>query len=241
MIAGKDMTPAVIDEVVKDSPAFVAGMKKNDIIISIDNKKVESILEVSTFINISTSETIKFIILRNDQEVSLLVKPNLVDGKDSLGNSVKKRMIGIKLSPLNNEFKKQPLGPSKAIYYSVKEVWFVTVTSLNYLAKMITGSADSSQLGGPIRIAKITGQIAEYGLIPFFSIMAYISISLGLINLFPIPMLDGGHLMFYLIEKILGRPLSQKIQEGFFRIGLFLLVSLMFFVTFNDLKDLGLF
>ena len=241
MFVGKDMTPAIIDEVQKDSPAFVAGMKKNDKIIYIDKKKVESILEVSTFINISTSETIEFVVLRNDQEISLLVKPNLVDGKDSLGNSVKKRMIGIKLSPFNNEYKKQPLGPSKAIYYSVKEVWFVTTTSLNYLGKMITGSADSSQLGGPIRIAKITGQVAEYGIIPFLSIMAYISISLGLINLFPIPMLDGGHLMFYLIEKILGRPLSQKVQEGFFRIGLFLLFSLMFFVTFNDLKDLGLF
>jgi len=241
MFVGKDMTPAVIDEVQKDSPAFVAGMKKNDKIIYIDNKKVESILEVSTFINISTAEIIEFVVLRNDQEISLLIKPNLVDGKDSLGNSVKKRMIGIKLSPFNNEYKKQPLGPSKAIYYSVKEVWFVTTTSLNYLGKMITGSADSSQLGGPIRIAKITGQVAEHGIIPFLSIMAYISISLGLINLFPIPMLDGGHLMFYLIEKILGRPLSQKIQEGFFRIGLFLLLSLMFFVTFNDLKDLGLF
>ena len=241
MFVGKDMTPAIIDEVQKDSPAFVAGMKKNDKIIYIDKKKVESILEVSTFINISTSETIEFVVLRNDQEISLLVKPNLVDGKDSLGNSVKKRMIGIKLSPFNNEYKKQPLGPTKAIYYSVKEVWFVTTTSLNYLGKMITGSADSSQLGGPIRIAKITGQVAEYGIIPFLSIMAYISISLGLINLFPIPMLDGGHLMFYLIEKILGRPLSQKVQEGFFRIGLFLLFSLMFFVTFNDLKDLGLF
>jgi regulator of sigma E protease len=241
MFVGKDMTPAIIDEVQKDSPAFVAGMKKNDKIIYIDNKKVESILEVSTFINISTAEAIEFIVLRNDQEVSLLVRPDLVDAKDSLGNSVKKRMIGIKLSLLNNEFKKQPLGPSKAIYYSVKEVWFVTVTSLNYLGKMITGSADSSQLGGPIRIAKITGQVAEHGIIPFLSIMAYISISLGLINLFPIPMLDGGHLMFYLIEKILGRPLSQKTQEGFFRIGLFLLFSLMFFVTFNDLKDLGLF
>ena len=241
MFVGKDMTPALVDEVQKDSPAFVAGMKKNDKIIYIDKRKVESILEVSTFINISTSETIEFVVLRNDQEISLLVKPNLVDGKDSLGNSVKKRMIGIKLSPFNNEYKKQPLGPSKAIYYSVKEVWFVTTTSLNYLGKMITGSADSSQLGGPIRIAKITGQVAEYGIIPFLSIMAYISISLGLINLFPIPMLDGGHLMFYLIEKILGRPLSQKVQEGFFRIGLFLLFSLMFFVTFNDLKDLGLF
>jgi len=241
MFVGKDLTPALVAEVQKDSPAFVANMKKNDTIIYIDNKKVESILEVSTFINISTAETIEFVVLRNDQEISLLVKPNLVDGKDSLGNSVKKRMIGIKLSPFNNEYKKQPLGPTKAIYYSVKEVWFVTTTSLNYLGKMITGSADSSQLGGPIRIAKITGQVAEYGIIPFLSIMAYISISLGLINLFPIPMLDGGHLMFYLIEKILGRPLSQKIQEGFFRIGLFLLLSLMFFVTFNDLKDLGLF
>ena len=241
MFVGKDMTPALVDEVQKDSPAFVANMKKNDTIIYIDNKKVESILEVSTFINISTAETIEFVVLRNDQEISLLIKPDLVDGKDSLGNSVKKRMIGIKLSPFNNEYTKQRLGPTKAIYYSVKEVWFVTTTSLNYLGKMITGSADSSQLGGPIRIAKITGQVAEYGIIPFLSIMAYISISLGLINLFPIPMLDGGHLMFYLIEKILGRPLSQKIQEGFFRIGLFLLLSLMFFVTFNDLKDLGLF
>ena len=241
MFVGKDLTPALINEVQKDSPAFVAGMKKNDKIIYIDNQKVESILEVSTFINISTTETIEFVVLRNDQTISLLVKPDLVDGKDTLGNSVKKRMIGIKLSPLNNKYEKQPLGPSKAIYYSVKEVWFVTVTSLNYLGKMITGAADSSQLGGPIRIAKITGQVAELGIIPFLSIMAYISISLGLINLFPIPMLDGGHLMFYLIEKILGRPLNQKTQEGFFRIGLFLLFSLMFFVTFNDLKDLGLF
>ena len=241
MFVGKDLTPALINEVQKDSPAFVAGMKKNDKIIYIDNKKVESILEVSTFINISTTETIEFVVLRNDQTISLLVKPDLVDGKDTLGNAVKKRMIGIKLSPLNNKYEKQPLGPSKAIYYSVKEVWFVTVTSLNYLGKMITGAADSSQLGGPIRIAKITGQVAELGIIPFLSIMAYISISLGLINLFPIPMLDGGHLMFYLIEKILGRPLNQKTQEGFFRIGLFLLFSLMFFVTFNDLKDLGLF
>jgi regulator of sigma E protease len=113
MFVGKDMTPAIIDEVQKDSPAFVAGLKKNDKIIYIDKKKVESILEVSTFINISTSETIEFVVIRNDQEISLLVKPNLVDGKDSLGNSVKKRMIGIKLSPFNNEFKKKPLGTNQ--------------------------------------------------------------------------------------------------------------------------------
>ena len=241
MFVGKDLTPAVVDEVQVDSPAYEAGIQKNDKIISIDNNKVHSILEVSTFINTSTTERIEFTVLRNNQEVTLYVKPNLVQSKDTLGNSVKKRMIGIRLSPLNNEYKKQPLGPSKAIYYSVKEVWFVSVTSLKYLGNMLMGSADSSQLGGPIRIAKITGQVSQYGLIPFLSIMAYISISLGLINLFPIPMLDGGHLMFYFFEKILGRPLKQKTQEGCFRIGLFLLFSLMFFATFNDLKDLGLF
>ena len=241
MFVGKDMTPAIIDEVQKDSPAFVAGMKKNDKIFSINNKKVESILQVSTFISTSTSELIEFVLLRNDEKISVFVKPNLVEGKDTLGNSVKKRMIGIKLSPLNNEFIKQPLGPAKALYYSFSEVWFVSITSIKYLGSILTGSGDSSQLGGPIRIAKITGQVAEYGIVPFLSIMAYISISLGLINLFPIPMLDGGHLMFYFFEKILGRPLKQRTQEGFFRIGLFLLFFLMFFATFNDLKDLGLF
>jgi len=241
MFVGKDFTPAIIDEVQKDSPASLAGLKKNDTILSIDNNKVESIMQVSTFINTSTSEEIKLLVLRNGQEIYISVKPKLIDGQDSLGNSVKKKIIGIKLSALNNEFNRQRVGPAKAIYYSVKEVWFVTVTSLKYIGEIFTGSGDLSQLGGPIRIAKITGQVAEYGIIPFFTIVAYISINLGLINLFPIPMLDGGHLMFYLFEKILRRPLSQKAQENFFRIGLFLLFSLMFFVTFNDLKDLGLF
>jgi len=241
LFVGKDMTPAVIEEVQKNSPAYDAGLKKNDKILFINDNKVESILQVSTFINTSTSEKIEFKILRNDQQLSVLIKPNLIDSKDALGNSIKKRIIGIKLSISGNELKKERLGPAKSIYYSLKEVWFVTITSLEYIGKIITGSGDSSQLGGPVKIAKITGQVAELGIIPFLSIMAYISISLGMINLFPIPMLDGGHLMFYFFEKVLGKPLSQKTQENFFRIGLFLLFSLMFFVTFNDLRDLGLF
>ena len=241
LFIGKDITPAIIEEVQKDSPAYTAGLIKNDKIIYIDDNKVESILEVSTYINTSTSEKIEFKILRNQKEISLLIKPKITEGKDAFGNPIKKKIIGIKLSVPGNQLERQRLAPTKAIYYSFKEVWFVITTSLNYIGKIITGSGDSSQLGGPIKIAKITGQVAEHGIIPFLSIMAYISISLGLINLFPIPMLDGGHLMFYLFEKILGKPLSQKTQEGFFRIGLFLLFSLMFFVTFNDLKDLGLF
>ncbi len=241
IFVGKDFTPAMISEVTKNSPAQVAGLKKNDIIISIDDNEVKSILDVSKFITLSTSEFIDFKVSRYDQPIQIKVKPNFVDTEDNLGNKIKKRMVGIQLSPYKNTVNHQKLGPVKALYYSVNEVYFVTISTLKYLGTIITGKGDSSQLGGPIRIAKISGQVAEFGIVPFLSMMAYISISLGLINLFPIPLLDGGHLMFYGIEKILGRPLTQKTQEGFFRIGMFLLLSLMFFATFNDLKDLGLF
>ncbi|MDC1159253.1 RIP metalloprotease RseP [Candidatus Pelagibacter sp.] len=238
---GKDFTSAVINEVQKDSPAMVAGLEENDIIVSIDGNEVKSIMEVSKYIMMSTDEIINFTVNRYDQDLTLRVKPNIVEGEDNLGNKIKKRMVGIKLGAYKNEVNHIKLGPAKALFYAVYEVYYVSVSSLKYIGSMITGSGDSSQLGGPIRIAKISGQVAEFGILPFISLMAYISISLGLINLFPIPMLDGGHLMFYGIEKVLGRPLSQKTQEGFFRIGLFLLLSLMFFTTFNDLKDVGLF
>ncbi len=241
MFVGKDFTPAVINEVQKDSPAEVAGLMKNDVILEIDGTEVKSILDVSKLITMSTSDFIDFKVSRYDQDVLLKVKPNIVETEDNLGNKINKRMIGIMLGPYNNKVNHVKLGPAKALYYSLNEVYFVTISSLKYLGSILTGSGDSSQLGGPIRIAKITGQVAEFGIVPFLSIMAYISISLGLINLFPIPLLDGGHLMFYGFEKILGRPLSQKTQEGFFRIGMFLLLFIMFFATFNDLKDLGLF
>ena len=241
MFVGKDFTPAVINEVQKDSPAMIAGVKENDIIVSIDGNEVTSIMEVSKFIMMSTDKFINFTVNRYDQDLIFRVKPNIVEGEDNLGNKISKRMVGIKLGAYNNEVNHVKLGPAKALFYAVNEVYYVSTSSLKYIGSMLTGKGDSSQLGGPIRIAKISGQVAEFGILPFISLMAYISISLGLINLFPIPMLDGGHLMFYGIEKVLGRPLSQKTQEGFFRIGMFLLLSLMFFTTFNDLKDVGLF
>ena len=241
MFAGKDFTPAQIQEVQKDSPAYTSGIKSGDVILSINNNKVTSILEVSNYINTSTSDKINVTVLRNNEEIILPVTPKIMKGEDALGNKINKKIIGIKIAPPNNEFNRERLGPATALLYAVKETWFVTKASLDFVISMFKGKGDTTQLGGPIKIAKITGQVAQHGLIAFLSIMAYISISLGFINLFPIPMLDGGHLMFYAFEKILGRPLTQRTQEGFFRIGLFLLISLMFFTTFNDLRDLGLF
>jgi len=238
---GKDFTPAVINEVQQDSPAMIGGLKQNDIILEIDDNEVKSIMDVSKYITMSTADIIDFKVKRSYDELLLKIKPDIVPSEDSLGNKMNKRMVGIKLGAYNNEINHIKLGPVKAFYHAAHEVYYVSVSSLKYLGGMIVGKADTSQLGGPIRIAKISGQVAEFGILAFISMMAYISISLGLINLFPIPLLDGGHLMFYAFEKILGRPLSQKTQEGFFRIGMFLLISIMFFTTFNDLKDLGLF
>ena len=238
---GKDFTPAVINEVQKDSPAMIGGLKQNDIILEIDGHKVKSIMDVSKYITMSTADIVDFKVKRSYDELLLKIKPNFVLSEDNLGNKIKKRMVGIKLGAYNNEINHVKLGPAQAIFHAAHEVYYVSISSLKYLGGMIVGKADSSQLGGPIRIAKISGQVAEFGVLAFISMMAYISISLGLVNLFPIPMLDGGHLMFYAFEKVLGRPLSQKTQEGFFRIGMFLLLSLIFFTTFNDLKDLGLF
>ena len=238
---GKDFTPAVISEVQKDSPAMLGGLKNEDIILEIDGNEVKSIMEVSKYITMSTGDFIDFKVKRSYDELILKVKPNVVEGDDGLGNKINKRMVGIKLSAYNDKINHVKLGPAQALYHAANEVYFVSVSSLKYIGGMILGKADTSQLGGPIRIAKISGQVATFGVLAFISMMAYISISLGLINLFPIPMLDGGHLMFYAFDKVLGRPLSQKTQEGFFRIGLFLLLSLMFFTTFNDLKDLGIF
>tara|TARA_B100000963_G_scaffold326460_1_gene313505 strand:+ start:1128 stop:2243 length:1116 start_codon:yes stop_codon:yes gene_type:complete len=241
MFSGKDFTPAQINEVQENSPASISGIKSGDLILSINQKKVNSITEVSTFINASTNDTVEITVLRNDQEITYNVNPKLVESNDALGNKVNKKIIGIKISPPNNKLNNEKLGPATALFYAVKETWFVIQASFDFVVSLFKGKGDTTQLGGPIKIAKITGQVSQLGLVAFLSIMAYISISLGFINLFPIPMLDGGHLMFYAFEKILGRPLSQKTQEGFFRIGLFLLVFLMLFTTINDLKDLALF
>jgi regulator of sigma E protease len=230
----------MIQEVQKESPAANAGLQSGDKISFINDKQIESINEVSTLIAASSGD-IKITITRNSQLLDFVIQPVLKDAKDALGNNMQRKMIGIKIVPYQNKVDRKRLGPAKAIYYALMETYNTISLTLGYLGNVIVGSASPDQLGGPIKIAQITGQVADYGFVPFLSIMAYISISLGLINLFPIPLLDGGHLFFYLIEFIRGKPLNEQIQEYFYRFGFFILFTLMFFATFNDLKGLGLF
>ena len=241
MFFGKDFSVPVIQDVKIDSPADKAGLKKGDQIIKINEQKITSMMEVSQFISLSDTNLIKISVLRDKKEFDFQVQSIVQDSKDNLGNNISRKMIGIQIIPLNNEINRQKLGPAKAIYYSLKEIWFTISSTMSYVGKMIIGTEKADQLGGPIKIAQISGQVAELGIIPFLSIMAYISISLGLINLFPIPLLDGGHLLFYFYEFVRGKPLSEKMQTYFFKFGLFVLFTLMFFSTYNDLKGLGLF
>ncbi len=215
MFFGKDFSVPVIQDVKVDSPAYKAGLKKGDQIITINDKTINSITEVSQSITLSDTNLIKITVLRDKREFDFQVQAIVQEGKDNLGNNINRKMIGIQIVPLNNEINRERLGPSKAIYHSLKEIWFTISTTMSYVGKMIVGTEKADQLGGPIKIAQISGQVAELGIIPFLSIMAYISISLGLINLFPIPLLDGGHLLFYFYEFVRGKPLSGKMQTYF--------------------------
>ena len=243
MFVGKDFTTPSIAEVQKDSPAEIYGLKKNDIIIEINDEKVNSILDVSKFIMLSNTEFIKFTVLRNDIEFKTKVKPNEIDTKDEFGNPIKKRIVGIQLTPYNDNIDHVKLGPAKATYFAIKEIYFISIKSLQYMWGLIQkiwgkGYGDINQLGGPIKIAQISGKVAEFGFLPFIMTMAYISISLGLVNLFPIPLLDGGHITLNTIEAIRGKEYNRKTIEISFRIGIAILGTLILFTTINDLKGL---
>ncbi len=136
------------------------------------------------------------------------------------------------------DLKLQPVAPPQAVWMGVQECWFVIDRTLSYVGGVILGREAADQLGGPIRIAQMSGQVATMGFVALLHLAAVLSVSIGLLNLFPIPLLDGGHLLFYAIEALRGRPLSERAQELGFRIGLAIVLVLMIFATFNDIVHL---
>jgi regulator of sigma E protease len=147
--------------------------------------------------------------------------------------------LGIKRSPAPGDVKFQPVSPPRAVLLGAQETWFVVDKTLNYIGKVIIGRESANQLGGPIRIAQMSGQVASVSWVALIHMAAVLSVSIGLLNLFPIPLLDGGHLLFYAIEALRGRPLSERAQEVGFRIGFAIVLMLMIFATFNDIVHLA--
>lgn len=237
-LLGVRSTAAVVDEVVADMPAAAAGFQKGDVIKIIDGNKIESFNDVLRIIGTSPERELAVEVARSGQPVQLKVVPALREETDNFGNVTRRGVIGIKrmTTPQNVELTR--VGPVEALGLGIKETQFIITSTLSYVADVITGRQKADQLGGPIRIAEVSGQVARLGTEALLQLIAVISVSVGLINLFPIPLLDGGHLVYYAAEAVRRRPLSARTQEIGFRIGLAVVLMLMVFATWNDLPIL---
>ena len=232
-MAGRPVLKPVIGGVMKGRPAVKAGLKKGDIITSINGIKVNSWAGLSKYIEKFGNNTITLGVKENNIFKKVKLKPELVPGLNIYRQKIKRYIIGI--TPSNKAVFYKYTGLLNSFYSAVKEIWFViyiTVVSLFYL---IVGKLPASDLGGPIMIAQLSGRAASLGVSGFFYFIAFISVNIGLVNLFPIPALDGGHLLFSIIEMIKRGPLSTKFQETAAKVGFALLIVLLLFVSYNDI------
>jgi regulator of sigma E protease len=238
MTVGERFTPADVGAVKEDSAAEKAGIKPGDLIVSLDGHKIERFEDVQQIVRDAPNVTMEIVIRRDGRDIPLQVTPQLTELKDNFGNRHKLGILGITRSGGVEYIQHDPL---TAVWRATAETWNVTIGTLDAVGQMIVGARGTDELGGPIRIAQMSGEVASIGLAALVGFMAVLSINLGLINLFPVPVLDGGHLLFYAAEAIRGRPLGQRAQEYGFRIGLALVLTLMVFATWNDIVRLPIF
>jgi regulator of sigma E protease len=239
MLFGMQTMSPRVDDVQPDSPAAAAGFQPGDMVLSIDGQKIDSFADMQRIVSDSAGDRLNIKVERAGKEVDLKATPELREEKDIFGNVHRIGLLGIRRSPAPGDVKYQPVSPPQAVWLGAQETWFVVDKTLNYIGKVIIGRESANQLGGPIRIAQMSGQVASVSLVALIHMAAVLSVSIGLLNLFPIPLLDGGHLLFYAIEALRGRPLSERAQEVGFRIGFAIVLMLMIFATFNDIVHLA--
>ena len=239
MTIGKQTTSARVDAVQPASAAQSAGFKPGDLVVGINGDKIENFNDMQRIVSVSAGEPLNVEVERGGVHVTLKAVPELKEIKDNFGNVHRLGVVGISRSMAPGDIKTEKAGPLKAVVMGAQETWFVVDRTLTYLAGVFSGRESADQLGGPIRIAQVSGQVATAGFAALIHLTAVLSVSIGLLNLFPIPLLDGGHLLFYGIEAARGRPLSERAQEVGFRIGLAIVVMLMIFATFNDILHLA--
>jgi regulator of sigma E protease len=239
MVVGKQSTTARVDAVQQGSAAQAAGFRAGDLVVSINGEKIESFSDMQRIVSVSAGEPLDVTVERGGVPVTLKATPELKELKDRFGNKTRLGVLGISRSMAPGDIKTEKLGPMGALVEGVDQTWFVVSRTFSYIGGIFTGREAADQLGGPIRIAQVSGQVASAGFTALINLTAVLSVSIGLLNLFPIPLLDGGHLLFYGIEAVRGRPLSERAQEVGFRIGLAIVVMLMIFATFNDILHLA--
>lgn len=238
MFFGKQITSARVDSVQPDSAAAAAGFRPGDLVVAIDGRPIESFSDMQRLVSASAGRTLEISVDRGGATTTLKAMPALREVKDAFGNVHRIGVLGISRSMAPGDVRTEKVPPLQAIALGFEETWFVVERTMSYLAGVVVGRESADQLGGPARIAQVAGQMASLGVMPIINLAAVLSVSIGLLNLFPIPLLDGGHLLFYAVEAIRGRPLSDRAQEVGFRIGLAIVLMLMIFATFNDILRL---
>lgn len=236
MVLGQQVTEPVIGQVHAGMAAEQSGLKAGDRVLAINGTPVDRFQDIQRIVRLEIERPLTLALDRNGQRLEIVATPRIIERKGMFGDMERVPVLGISADPSSTRIVKH--GPIGALGQALKETETMVTSTFVGIGQMINGTRDSDELGGPIRIAKGAGEAAQIGLasVVFYTIL--LSLNLGLINLFPIPVLDGGHLLFYGFEAILGRPLGEKAQEYGFRIGLFLVLALMVFATRNDIVSL---
>ncbi len=236
MFYGQTRIPPVVQDVIPESAAAEAGLQPGDRILSANGQHLESFKDLQQFIMLHLEDPVILGVERHGMALEFTMRPRIVERADFTGTIRKTPILGVIADTSQSE--KIRYGVTGAVWAAMKET--VSLVQATYLAlgQIVVGKRDSSEVTGIIRIAEGTGQIAQLGWVSIISYTSLLSINLGLINLLPIPLLDGGHLVFFGIEAIRRKPLGEKAQEYSFRIGLFLLLAVMLFATWNDLVAL---
>ena len=236
MTWGVPMTPARIDEIVEGGAADKAGLKAGDLVVAIDGTTIESFTDLQRVVSGNPDRELKLTFDRNGKLSTVQLTPERKEVPDGFGGKMRQGMLGIKraAAPANWTYKRY--GPLEAVGLGVSESYYFVERNLSYMRDVIVGREKADQLGGPIRIADVAGKVASAGIVPLLHLTAMISVSVGLFNLFPIPPLDGGHLLFYAAEAVRRRPLSESVQGVGFRVGLAFILMLAVFAFWNDLS-----
>ncbi|MFK0688121.1 RIP metalloprotease RseP [Mesorhizobium sp. IMUNJ 23033] len=234
-VYGRPVLEPTAAEVRADSPAAKAGIQPGDRFVSVDGSKIETFADVQRLVSGRAGDAITFTMLRDGKEVTVTATPELMEQEDALGNKVKVAVIGV----ANNTELGQPrlitYSPVGAVGAAVEETGHVIQRTGQFLQRFVAGREDKCQLGGPIKIAKMSGQAAKLGFEWLVQLVAFLSVGIGILNLLPIPPLDGGHLLFYGVEAVIRRPVSERMMEMAYRAGLILVLGFMGFVFWNDL------
>ncbi|WP_372786503.1 RIP metalloprotease [Phenylobacterium sp.] len=255
MALGEPISAARVEKVVPDGPAARAGFQPNDIIVEADGKPVKSFDTVKQLIILRTGVAIPFVVERGGQRVELTATPERGDVPDAVGRKHRLGKIGIQFADRPEDRQVKHYGPIEALGGGVSRTYDVVQTTVFYIGRMVTGHESADQISGPLGMAQISGDLAKqtaslskdfasFAINAFLTVLllvANISVGIGFLNLLPIPVLDGGHLLFYAYEAVARRPLAAKVQAVGYRVGLALVLGLMLFATVNDLQRLRVF